>query len=92
MSSIRIDDGGEVSEVPLRGDRIVFGRLPECDVVLSDSGISREHAELVRVGAGWEVHDLDSRNGTFVNDAQVERQRFGTGDVLRLGQIGRAHV
>ncbi len=85
MSQLRVNDGGHEQVVTLGEGRVRLGRLPDCDIVLEDVGISREHAELVRLGEGWEVRDLGSRNGTFVNDEQVERRRLSPGDVVRLG-------
>ncbi len=85
MTRLRIDDGGNAYEHPVEGDSVRFGRLDTCDIVLEDGGISREHAELEREGDGWVIADLGSRNGTFVNDAQVHRQRLRQGDVVRLG-------
>jgi len=85
MSQLRVNDGGEVHVVTLGTASVRLGRLPECDIVLEDAGISREHAELARVGDGWEVRDLGSRNGTFVNDEPIERRRLAPGDVVRLG-------
>ena len=58
--------------VDLTGDVTAIGRLPECDVVLSISGVSRRHAEIRKVGAGFCVVDLGSRNKTLVNDTALE--------------------
>ena len=85
MTRLRVDDGGNTYEMAVEGDRLRFGRLDDCDVVLEDGGISREHAELIREGDGWVIADLGSRNGTFVNDGQVHRQRLRQGDIVRLG-------
>src|SRR3954451_12213164 len=57
----------------LAGERITIGRRPSCDVALPwDEEVSRLHAELVRLGPDWVLHDEAlSRNGTFVNGARV---------------------
>jgi ABC-type multidrug transport system ATPase subunit len=61
------------------------GRSAACDVVLSDDCISREHARLsVDQGQVW-IEDLDSRHGTFVNNARVRKARLRAGDVVRFG-------
>jgi pSer/pThr/pTyr-binding forkhead associated (FHA) protein len=82
---LHVSDGGEEFEVQLADERIVFGRLPECGVVLEDAGVSREHAALEPEGGGWAIVDLGSRNGTFVNDQPVERRRVRPGDRIRIG-------
>ena len=82
---LRVQDGASVYELPITGDRVRFGRSAQCDVVLEDGGISREHAELERSGDGWVIADLGSRNGTYVNDEPVHRTRLRSGDRIRLG-------
>ncbi|MEA3075782.1 MAG: hypothetical protein QOF60_690, partial [Actinomycetota bacterium] len=65
---------------------ITVGRVPENDLALDwDPEISRTHAQLELVGAGWTlVDDGLSRNGSFVNGERVHsRRRLVDGDVLR---------
>jgi DNA-binding NtrC family response regulator len=68
------------------GTRIVLGRSDDCDVVLEGAEISRRHAEVLRVGSEWVIHDLGSRNGVHVDAERVESSILRTGDVLRLGE------
>ena len=58
--------------VDLKSDVTVIGRLPECDIVLAANGVSRRHAEIRKVGPGFVVVDLDSRNKTLVNDTELK--------------------
>lgn len=71
--------------------RLTFGRAEDNDVCLAGEAfpsVSTHHARLrIEDGALW-VEDLDSRNGTFVNDEQVERRALRAGDVLQLGPVG----
>ena len=79
-----LPDGGQVS---LDRERVVIGRLPECEVVLSDTNASRRHAEVRWDGRGYVVHDLGSMNGTLLNGAQVNGQaRLAPGDVITVGK------
>jgi pSer/pThr/pTyr-binding forkhead associated (FHA) protein len=55
------------------------GRAPECDICLTNSGISRLHARLRPLDYGVEVEDLKSTNGSFLNG-----QRIGVG-IARIG-------
>ena len=59
---------------PLDGDRTTVGRHPQCDVVLENVAVSRQHARFVRAGADVFVEDMSSRNGTFLNDVVIEGQ------------------
>lgn len=54
-------------------------------VVLTDPNASRRHAELVFDGSAWSVRDLNSTNGTLVNDVDVPEARLHDGDVLTIG-------
>jgi hypothetical protein len=48
-------------------NRILIGRAPGCDFILTDLTVSRFHAEIRRNETGWTVSDLGSMNGTRVN-------------------------
>ena len=64
---------------------ILVGRGSECDVVLSGDSVSRRHARLERVPEGVRVRDLDSTNGTFVNDGRITETTLMDGDHLKVG-------
>jgi hypothetical protein len=67
------------------GARLVLGRSRSCDVRFVESSVSRTHAELLRVGAGWLLVDRASTNGTWVNGVRVSRTVVCDGDEIRLG-------
>lgn len=69
----------------LDGDELTLGRDPACDIVLDEIGVSRFHCAVRRSGNGWEVADLNSTNGTFVNDKQISRSDLYEEDTLMLG-------
>jgi pSer/pThr/pTyr-binding forkhead associated (FHA) protein len=83
---------GQVIEV---GDGTTLGRAERADVVLADAAVSSAHARLNRVGRAWVVTDLESTNGTRVNETRVNGNTPLTdGDVLALGTVRlqvRAH-
>jgi len=59
----------------LAKERYVIGRSPEADIVLSDRRISRLHAEVIRRAGRYFVHDLGSKNGTYVNGQLLDGVR-----------------
>jgi ABC-type multidrug transport system ATPase subunit len=65
---------------------ITVGRQSGNDVVIDDLLVSRRHAELRRTSAGWEIVDLASGNGTFVNGVRVARAPIGPDDVIGVGR------
>ena len=82
VGSIYLVDGRRVQ---IGEDALVIGRMPECDVPLSDSNVSRRHAEVRRQGTGFVVVDLGSTNGTRVNGAQVKERLLNNGDEITVG-------
>lgn len=78
--------------VPLRVG-CLFGRRPECDIRIDATSVSGEHAALHWRGCGWELRDLDSRNGTFVNGKRLaigERMLLNPGAIFSLSRSGPA--
>lgn len=74
--------------VPLVGERMTVGRDEQNDVVLArDAQVSRVHAVLDRLGAGWSVRDVGSSNGTFVNGKRLSTETvLAAGDEVLVGQ------
>ncbi|MFN6146005.1 MAG: FHA domain-containing protein [Planctomycetota bacterium] len=70
--------------VPLRNG-FVIGRVAGCDLVIDDSKASRRHARIVVEAGVAEVEDLDSSNGTRLNDKPVTRRVLRDGDRIQIG-------
>jgi len=77
----RLSDSTEIAVLP----RMVLGRLDECDLQLAVGGASRRHAVLsIEAGQLW-LEDLNSANGTFINEQRVNgRIQLQSGDRLRI--------
>ena len=82
---------------PREGDTIslseavtTLGRSSENSVVVDEEGVSRQHAEIRRDGGGYSVVDLDSLNGTYVNDVRIGEgpHRLRNWDRVDLGGMG----
>lgn len=72
--------------VPLENGEHVLGRDPAASVHIDSSGVSRRHARIVVSGTGAALEDLDSKNGTRVNDEAVAgRVVLQDGDRIQLG-------
>jgi len=56
----------------IREDLLVIGRGGECDLVLPERQVSREHIRVFRDGDTYYLEDLDSKNGTWVNGKQIK--------------------
>jgi pSer/pThr/pTyr-binding forkhead associated (FHA) protein len=74
----------DYADKELQGQLFV-GRDPECDVCIPDHRISRKHAKITVTQLGVIVEDLNSINGTFVNDQKIDRAtQVNLGDCLRF--------
>ncbi|HSB85836.1 MAG TPA: transglycosylase SLT domain-containing protein [Ilumatobacteraceae bacterium] len=65
-----------------------IGRAETNGIVLNDDVVSAEHVELRKSGEGWEILDLGSTNGTFIDGEPVTRARLGPVTAVRLGPGG----
>jgi hypothetical protein len=69
----------------LQRERLLIGRGPECDIVVPDRQISRQHARISRTPDGVRVEDLGSKNGTHVNGVRIEASTtLQDGDVVQV--------
>ena len=59
----------------------------DCEVVLTDKKISRKHATVRFEGGEFQIADLDSSNGCFVNDEKVQKHDLIDNDIIKLGDI-----
>lgn len=66
--------------------RAIIGRERNSGgIVLHDPNVSRAHAELTFDGRGWQIRDLNSTNGTLVNDVDIDHCALRDGDLITLG-------
>jgi len=79
---------------PNRGERFLInspettiGRSSDNDVVLDDVTVSRKHANIRRAGERFELIDLGSLNGTYVNNNSIARATLNSGDEIQFGKF-----
>ncbi len=88
-----VRQGSPATRYAIDRDRAIIGRNSDCDVPLDVAAVSRRHAAIVRERDNFFVEDLESRNGTFLNDERVvKRAPLRDGDKLLIcGQTLRFH-
>lgn len=79
---------------PSKGSRFLItesscsiGRSPESAIFLDDVTVSRSHAQISKGALGFELLDLGSLNGTYVNNASVKSVQLKTGDEIQVGKF-----
>lgn len=75
------------SRFQLDKDVVSAGRHPQSDIFLDDVTVSRRHAEFRRTGVDFEVSDVGSLNGTYVNREPVESALLSNGDEVQIGKF-----
>jgi len=71
--------------VELTEPGILLGRHRKCGIVLEDELISNQHAEIRFENGAWSIFDLDSSNGTMVNDCKIKSCMLRDGDFVDIG-------
>jgi hypothetical protein len=79
---------------PNRGERFLLnspetsiGRSGDNDILLDDVTVSRKHANIRRAGDRFELIDLGSLNGTYVNNNSIARATLNSGDEIQFGKF-----
>ena len=80
-------EGELIAEVPLEGKTLSIGRDPASDVPLDDLSVSRHHAQLLRIFNDYYVEDLQSTNGTLLNEREVTKHILRHDDHLKIGNF-----
>lgn len=82
---VRMDSANVGQVFSLDSEEWTLGRHTQSSIVLTDDGVSRKHARIVRQGDRYVLEDQGSANGTFVRGQKVERHVLTDGDVFQLG-------
>jgi len=78
--------GSSTGEVlPVGGDPVFVGQESSNTLCLADPAVSRRHCSISIHNGGFELVDLGSHNGTFVNGIPVRRKLLSDGDTIRIG-------
>ncbi len=64
-----------------------IGREQDNDIVIGNIRVSRHHARLIRIGTTWQIEDLDSKNGTYVNGRKIKTALISAADQITVGGV-----
>jgi len=84
MLTYRLADGTEKS-LEVSGKPLIIGRLPESEIQVHDSFISRVHAGISHANGNYALKDFGSTNGTYRNGARVFDCALASGDRIQVG-------
>ncbi len=67
---------------------VLVGRDPNCKIHIPNDTISAQHARIYLIDQNWWIQDLNSTNGTFLNDEQIEQPCILTdNDLIQIGNV-----
>src|ERR1700735_555995 len=79
-------DSAILKEIPLGSRPVTIGRAPDNEMAIDNLAVSNYHARIYGEAGRLVVEDLNSLNGTFVNDMRVERATLRDGDRVQVGK------
>ncbi len=87
MAKVVIKFNNEVIDhVELKQGDMRIGRKPGCDILIDNLAVSGEHANIFTIGEDSFIQDLDSTNGTFINDKKITKHHLRNGDAIIIGK------
>ena len=87
MARLILEFNQEVlKDFPVRGRSITIGRHEDNTIVLDNPRVSSYHARIDKTGSDYVLTDLQSTNGTFMNNENVVSRRLQHGDRIRIGE------
>lgn len=87
ISLVVFREGGERRDFPLPEGKTLIGRQDDCDIRIPISEVSRHHAEITVKGDVAMLNDLDSANGTYVNNRREKAAELQPGDHVIVGPV-----
>ena len=73
-------------KVALKGNEFTLGKALDNNVCLDDPAVAQDHAVIRKTAKGYEVEDLDSQTGTFINGKEIkQRYLLQNGNLMKIG-------
>jgi diguanylate cyclase (GGDEF)-like protein len=74
-------------KLELKDGELIVGRDPASDVMINSDLVSRQHAKFMTSDETTMLLDLDSTNGTYVNDERIRQRALADGDRVAIGKV-----
>ncbi len=87
---VQISDNVVTHKYPLGESELFIGRSPDSDIEIDDMAVSSQHAKIEPINAAegqYKLVDLDSTNGSFLNEKSVKESELTHNDLIRFGFV-----
>lgn len=81
-----------IDHIELRQGDMKIGRRPGCDVFLDNLAVSGEHANIFTIGEDSFIQDMNSTNGTFINNKRITKHHLRNGDSIAIGKYSIVYM
>lgn len=81
-----------LDEFELRQGDMSIGRRPGSDILIDNLAVSGNHASIFTIGDDSFIQDLDSTNGTYINNKKITKHHLKNGDVIVIGKHSLVYV
>jgi len=81
-----------IDQIVLKQGDMSIGRKPGSDILLDNLAVSGNHASIFTIGEDSFIQDLNSTNGTFVNNKRVTKHHLDNGDVVTIGNHSLSYL
>lgn len=68
-------------------DTVVIGRAPDNIVSIKDPLVSGRHCSILREGRRYTLRDMESTNGTYLNDVRIKEYQLNPKDIIKVGSV-----
>ena len=87
MLRIKLKFGDKVlKDIEIEKPIVTIGRDVNCNVRIDNLAVSKNHAQILDLQGSYVIEDLESTNGTLLNDKKIKKETLKHGDVLTIGK------
>ena len=87
MLKIKVKFGDKIlKEIEIEKPVVSIGRDVGCNVRIDNLAVSKNHAQILDLQGTYVIEDLDSTNGTLLNDKKVKKETLNHGDIVTIGK------
>ncbi|MFC1820351.1 FHA domain-containing protein [Thermodesulfobacteriota bacterium] len=79
--------GKKGKKIILGEEEVIIGRIPDCDIQLLVENVSREHARIIYRNEEYQIEDLGSTNGIYLNGIKVQKCILRDNDLIEIGGV-----